>query len=181
MLAPVLDGYPAWRRGMVRCRAALILLVLAPACACAQRYGRPDSLEHYLPKPPNPILNIDNQSARTWTHARLSDLLRMKRVEVLVSDPKTNRTSLYEGTLLSRLVPGIAHYRVDIYRDFWAFRDKLAASSADLDPRADLIVVDTINGKRLGPDHPFCLIARNKRGDPVVIRELAYIRLADAR
>lgn len=171
---------------MDRCSAALILLVLAPvflapAGACAQRYGRPDSLEHYLPNAPNPILNIDNQSARTWTHARLSDLLRMKRVEVLVPDPKTNRASLYEGTLLSRLVPGIAHNRVDIYRDFWAFRDKLAVSSADLDPSADLIVVDTINGERLGPNHPFCLVARNKRGDLVVVRELAYIRLADAR
>ena len=176
---------------MVRWRAALGVLVLAaialagvvlaPSCARAQRGGRPDSVQKYLPKPQNPILNIDNQSAKTWTYTRLSDLLGMKRVAVRVTDAKTERTSIYEGIPLSRLVPELARYQVDIYREYWAFRDKLAVSSADLDHRADLIVADTVDGKRLGPSHPFCLIAKNRRGELVVVRELAYIRLADAR
>lgn len=176
---------------MVRWRAALGLLVLdsvvlaavllAPEYACAQHGGRADSVQKYLAKPPNPILNIDNQSARTWTYTRLSDLLGMKRVAVRVTDPKTERTSLYEGISLSRLVPELARYQIDIYREYWAFRDKLAVSSAELDHRADLIVADTVDGKRLGPDHPFCLIAKNRSGELVVVRELAYIRLADAR
>jgi hypothetical protein len=58
-----------------------------------------------------------------------------------------------------------------------AFKDKLAVSSADLDLQSDLIVADTINGKRLGADHPFCSIAKNSHGEPVVIKELAYIKV----
>ena len=41
-----------------------------------------------------------------------------------------------------------------------------------------VIAADTIDGKRLGRDHPFCFILRNNRGDLVVARKLAYIRLA---
>src|SRR5260370_40541624 len=81
---------------MLRLRAALILIAMAPGCAFAQRYGRPDSVQKYHPRPPNPILNIHYQSKKSWNYTRLSDLLKMKRVAVSVSDPKTNRTDLHE-------------------------------------------------------------------------------------
>jgi hypothetical protein len=57
--------------------------------------------------------------------------------------------------------------------------DKLAVSSADLDIGSDVMVVDTINGHRLRGDDPFWLLAKNNRGDLVVVRHLAYIRLAE--
>src|ERR1700731_1771209 len=156
---------------MFRLRAALILIAMAPGCAFAQRYGRADSIQIYYPKTPKPILNIDYQSAKTWSYTRLSGLLKMKWATVSVSDPKTSQKNL-EGVTLNQLVSNASSYRVEVYRDFWAFEDKLAISSTGLDMHFDMILADTMNGTRLGPDHPFCLIARNNRGDLV----LAYIK-----
>jgi hypothetical protein len=102
----------------------------------------------------------------------------MNRIAVDVTDPKTNLKNLYEGVSLNELVPNTSSYRVEVFRDFWAFKDKQIVSSADLNMQSDVIVVDTINGKRLGRAHPFCFIARNNRGDLVLVRNLAYIRLA---
>src|SRR6202163_1682954 len=129
---------------MYRLKAALVLVLMVPGFAFAQRHGRADALQNYYPKTPNPILNIDYQSKKTWTYPRLSDLLKMKRAAVSVPDPKTNRTNLYEGTVLTQFVPDISHYRVDVFRAS-SFRDKLAVSSADLDMGSDVIVVDTVN------------------------------------
>lgn len=171
---------------MVRWRAAAILAVMVsvlmtPGSSCAQRCGRANSVQNAYPEAPNPILNIDYESAKTWIYMRLSDLLEMNRVAVRIPDAKTNRTDRYEGIPLSQIVSGLRRYRVDVFREFWSFKDKLAVSSSDLDPDADLIVVDTINGRRLGRNQPFTLIAKNKRGALVVVRELAYIRLSDTR
>jgi hypothetical protein len=102
----------------------------------------------------------------------------MKRVAVNVSGPKINQRDVYEGVILKDLASNLSSYNIEAFRDFWAFRDKQAISSADLDMRSNVIVADTINGKRLGRDHPFCFIARNNRGDLVVVRNLAYVRLA---
>jgi hypothetical protein len=155
---------------------AMILIAMAPGYALAQRGGAHAS-QNYRPKPLNPILNIDYQSENNWSQIRLSDLLKMKRIVVSVSDPGTNKAESYEGIKLDQVVPDISDYRVDVFRNFWAFKDKLAVSSSDLDMRFNMTVADTMNGKRLGQDHPFCLIARNNRGGLVIVRDLAYIRL----
>ena len=55
---------------MLRLRAALILIAVASECAFAQRGGA-HSAQGYYSKPPNPVLNIDNQSTKTWSHIRL--------------------------------------------------------------------------------------------------------------
>jgi hypothetical protein len=39
------------------------------------------------------------------------------------------------------------------------------------------IVRDMLNGKRLGPDHPFCVVAKNDYGDLILVKKLAYIRV----
>jgi hypothetical protein len=59
---------------------------------------------------------------------------------------------------------------------FANFATEPVRASADLDMQSDVIVADTINGKRLGVDHPFCFIAKNSHGDPVVIKKLSYIK-----
>jgi hypothetical protein len=78
---------------------------------------------------------------------------------------------------LKELVSGIHRYQLEIYQDFWAFKDKHVVLSPNLSMQSDVIVADTMNGKRLKTDHPFCLIARNDRGDPIIVNNLAYIRL----
>ena len=160
---------------MARLRAALLLMTMASGCAFAQRHsssGAPDAQ-----KQPNPILSINTTPVKTWNYFRLSTLLTMHRTEVDVVDPKTNLTNVYEGVPLKELVSGIHRYQLEVYRDFWAFKDKPVVLSPNLSVQSNVIVADTINGKRLRTDHPFCLIARNDRGDLIVVRNLAYLRL----
>jgi hypothetical protein len=130
---------------------------------------------------PNPILNIDYQTAKKWSYIRLSDLLKMKRATVNVSDLKTNIGNQNEGVSLGQLVPNSSGYQIEVFRDSFAFKDKLAVSSANLDMQSALIVADTINGKSLGKDHQFCFIAKNSHGDPVVIKEFSYIKVISAQ
>jgi len=159
---------------MVRLRAALLLMTMASGCAFAQRHG---SSTPACQKQPNPILSINTTPVKTWNYFQLSSLLKMDRIAVDVVDPKTNRKNVYEGVPLKELVSGIHRYQLEIYQDFWAFKDKHIVLSPNLSMQSDVIVADTINGKRLKTDHPFCLIARNDRGDPIIISNLAYIRL----
>jgi hypothetical protein len=144
---------------------------------CVRTTTQREAGQNYRPKPPNPILNIDYQTSKKWSYIRLSDLLKMSRATVDVSDLKTNQKNQYEGVTLSQLVPNASGYRIEVFQDSLAFKDKLAVSSADLDMQSGVIIADTINGKRLGADHPFCFIAKNSYGDPVVIKELLYIKV----
>jgi hypothetical protein len=150
-------------------------MTMASGCAFAQRHG--SSAASAAQKQPNPILSINTTPLKTWNYFQLSTLLTMRRTAVDVVDPKTNLTNVYEGVPLKELVSGTQHYQLEVYRDFWAFKDKHVVLSSSLSVQSDVIVADTINGKRLRTDHPFCLIARNDRGDPIVVRNLAYLRL----
>lgn len=160
---------------MFRLKSVAILLAMAPVCASAQRHSG-DSEQGYYQKPPNPILNIDDQSTKSWSYPRLSDLMKMKRITVDVPDPKTNQKNSYEGVALKELIPNPSGRRVDVFEYTLAFRDRLAISSADLDMQSEVIVAYSKNGKRLA-GNPFCLIAKNTHGDLVVISKLSYIRL----
>jgi hypothetical protein len=163
-----------------RLEAAVMLIILTSGYAFAQRHGRADSVQNYSPKPPNPILNIHYQAAGTWSYIRLSDLLKMKRAIVCIPDPKTNQKNTYEGVRMNQLVSDLSKYRIEIFQDIGAFRkNKLVVSGTDLDTESNLIVVDTINGEKLGREHPFGVVTNDNRGSTIIVRNLAYIRLAD--
>ena len=160
---------------MARLRAALLLMTMASGCAYAQRHG--NSATPASQKQRNPILSINTPSLKSWNYFQLSTLLKMDRISVDVVDPRTNLKNVYEGVPLKELISGIHRYQLEVYRDFWAFKDKRVLLGPSLSVQSDVIVADTINGKRLRADHPFCLIARNVGGDPIVVSNLAYIRL----
>ena len=160
---------------MAGLRAALLLMTMASGCAFAQRHG--SSAPPTAQKQSNPVLSINTTSLKTWNYFQLSTLLKMDRIAVGIVDPKTNLKNVYEGVPLKELVPGLLRYQLEVYRDFWAFKDKRVLLGASRSAQSDVIVADTINGKRLRTDHPFCLIARNDRGDPIVVSNLAFIRL----
>src|SRR6266851_617683 len=112
-----------------RLEVAVMLIILTSGCAFAQRHGRADSVQNYSPKPPNPILNIHYQAAGTWSYIRLSDLLKMRRVIVSISDPKTKKENTYEGVSMNQLVSDLSRYRIEVFQDAGAFhKNKLAAS-----------------------------------------------------
>ena len=164
-----------WEARIFRLKSVAILLAMAPVCAFAQRHSG-GSEQGYYTKPPNPILNIDDQLTKTWSYPRLSDLMNMKRTTVEVPDPKTHQKDSYVGVALKELIPNSSGHRFDVLESTWAFRDRLAVSSADLDMQSEVVVPYAENGKKLA-GNPFYFIAKNAHGDLVVISKLSYIRL----
>jgi hypothetical protein len=162
-----------------RLEVAVMLIILTSGCAFAQRQGRADSVQNYSPQPPNPILNIHYQAAGTWSYIRLSDLLNMKRAVMSISDPKTNKKVTYEGVSMNQLVSDLSKYRIEVFQDTGVFhKDKLAVTGTDLDMASNMIVINTINGEKLGREHPFGFVTKNNRGSTIIVRNLSYIRLA---
>jgi hypothetical protein len=99
---------------------------------------------------------------------------------VTAMDPKTHRNDVYEGVPLNVLVSDLAYRRAEVYRRSFAFRDTEAVSSADLDMHSAVVVADSRDGKRLGSDRPFCFIAKDNLGGPVLVQHVSYIRLSRA-
>lgn len=158
-------------------RAVLILLALVPGYVFAQRHGGGIAQNR---KQANPILNIDSLATKKWSYITLSDLLKMNRVSINILGRKTNQVNRYEGVSLSHLIAAASGYRLEIFQRSLAFKEKLAISSADLDMESDVISADTVNGKRLGADYPFCLVAKNRHGDSIVVDKLSYIKVDPA-
>jgi hypothetical protein len=160
---------------MLRLRTLLVLAAMLPVGVVAQRHSG-DCEQFHHAKPPNPILNIDNRTTKTWNHPRLSEIVKMKSITVDIPDPKAKRDDVYEGVTLDELAPNATGRRVDVFKDTWGLRDRLAMSNVGLDYKSEVIVAYSKNGKRLA-EHPFCLIAKNAHGNIVIVRNLSYIRL----
>ena len=156
-------------------RFTTLLLLIIPAfgSALAQRGGA-----HPFQRPADPILNIDYQSTKSWRYIRLSTLLKMHRTAVEVIDPKTKSKNVYEGVSLKELMSPSQDYQVQVFQDCWGFRDRQALTTATLTRLSEIVVADTLNHKRLGEEYPFRLIADDNKGREVVVKNLAYIRLA---
>ena len=102
----------------------------------------------------------------------------MKRAIASISDPKTNQKNTYEGVSMNQLVFELSKYRIELFQDIGAFhKNKLVVSGTDLGMESNMIVVDTINGERLGREHPFGVVTKDNRGGTIIVRNLAYIRL----
>jgi hypothetical protein len=164
--------------------AGLALLALFSLCASAQRNGRPDAIQNYMKsaRPLSQELSLDFEATHSWVYFHLKDLRRMKRTTVRATDPVTHATISYEGVSLNELVPGgLANYRFEVFKEFWAFRDERALSSEDLNLDAETIVADTVNGKKLVGDTPFYFAAIAEGGNVIVIKRLAHIKVIPLR
>lgn len=69
----------------------------------------------------------------------------------------------------------------EVFRDSWRFRDRRVISSVGLNLESEVIVADTINGVPLGGENPFCFVAKAKKGESGVIREVTDIKLSSIR
>jgi hypothetical protein len=80
----------------------------------------------------------------------------MRHTTVSITDLTTNATNSYEGVSLDELVSNAREqYVFKIFKESWGLRDWRVATSTDLDLESEIIVADTINGKRLAGDTPF--------------------------
>jgi len=162
----------------------LLLALLYPIGAAGQRHGRGDSVQNYMRslKPANPQLSLYLETGHKWIYFHMTDLRKMKRTTVNIIDPTTKTVKSYEGVSVKELVPnGCSCDTFEVFREFWAFRDKLAIRSAALDLSSELIVADTINGKRIAGDDTFYFVGKTPAGDVTVIKKIAYIRFVKAQ
>ena len=161
-----------------------VTLVLFPIGAVGQRHGRGDSVQNYMKslKPANPQLSLYLETGHKWIYFHMTDLQKMKRATVTAIDPRTKKAKSYEGVSLEELVPSAyTHHTFTVFKEFWAFRDKRAVRSADLDMSSKMIVADTINGKRNAGDDPFYFVGKTPTGNVIVIKNLAYIKFVKGR
>jgi hypothetical protein len=80
-----------------------LLLLFTPAALMAQRYGRPYTLAE------NPQLLLEIRVQKLDRYFRVSDLKKMQRSSVTLTDPATNRSHVYVGVALDQLVPNTAY------------------------------------------------------------------------
>jgi hypothetical protein len=145
---------------MTRQYLALLLLLFTPAALMAQRYGRPYNLAL------SPQLLLEVRVQKLDRYFRVSDLKKMQRSSVTLTDPATNRSHVYEGVALEQLVPngGLASPDQNIEIAFDSHKT-LTISGIDLDPQTRLTVVDTVDGKPLSGHAPYYVVAKS-RGKP---------------
>ena len=88
---------------MIKRQIVLLLLFFMPLELQAQRYGRPDSAQNYG-RVQNPQLLLQVKVQKKRTYFRTSDLRKMKRVHLTLSDPSTGLPRTYEGVNLEDLL-----------------------------------------------------------------------------
>jgi|SRR5580692_3188357 hypothetical protein len=138
----------------------LFLLLLAPAISAPQRYGRPYTLAE------NPQYFLQIQIQNQSRYFRLSDLRRMQRTPVTLTDPVTNTSHVYEGVALERLISAKAFAlegeRIEIQ---YGSHQTITISGMDLDSQTKPMVIDTVDGKQLSGNAPYFVVIK-LRGKP---------------
>jgi hypothetical protein len=146
---------------MLREFRVLLLLLLAPAAAFSQRYGRP----YRLAEDPQLLLQIrvDNKSR----YLRAADLRKMQPSVVTESDPATKAPHIYEGVTLDQLVPAaaLASQRERIEIEFGSHQN-ITISALDLDSQIKPMVVYMVDGKPISGHAPYYFVIKS-RGKPV--------------
>ena len=146
---------------MLREFRVLLLLLLLPATAFAQRYGRPFSLA----EDPQLLLQIKVQNKSHYFRA--ADFRKLRQSSVTESDPQTKATHTYEGVTLEQLVPAtgllVPGERIDV--EFGSHQSR-SISDTDLDSQVKPMVVDKIDGKEPSGRTPFLFLVK-PRGKPM--------------
>jgi len=148
---------------MIKRQLVLLLLFFVPLELPAQRYGKPDSAQNY-DRVQNPQLLLQVKIQRKRTYFRTSDLRKMKRVHLTLSDPSTGLPHTYEGVNLEDLLPqGTLVSESAVIEVFFAKHQTLAIPGTDLHADTKPIVVDTIDGRTLTGYVPYYFLARTRK------------------
>jgi len=157
---------------MIRqCLTALLFISLfIPTASMAQRYGRPYSLAE------SPQILLLVKAEKNHHYFRPSDLRKMPRSQVTETDPVTNLTHTYEGVALDQLLPGtvLTSPGEVIEIEFDSHRT-LTLSATDLDLQSKPIIADTVDGKPLTGDAPYCFVAKPRAKAVQKIKEVQTI------
>jgi hypothetical protein len=150
----------------------LFCSLLIPTASMAQRYGRPYSLAE------SPQILLLVKAEKNHHYFRPSDLRKMPRTVVTETDPATNTAHTYEGVALDQLLPGtvLSSPGEVIEIEFDAHRT-LTLPATDLDLQSKPIIADTVDGKPLTGDAPYCFVAKPRSKAVQKINEVQTITL----
>lgn len=149
-----------------------IVLLLTPISVFPQRYGRP----YTLAENPQFLLEIKEQN-RTH-YFRASDLHKMHRTSITLTDPATHATHVYEGVALDQLLPltppSSAGQTLKIE---FGSHQTLILTDIDRDPDSKLIIIDTVDGKPLAGSAPYYLFQKSRNKPLQTIADVRSITL----
>ena len=138
----------------------LVVLLLTPTTLYPQRYGRP----YTLAENPQLLLQVKVQNQSRYFHP--SDLRKMQRTAVTLTDPMTNASHVYEGVALEQLVPAKAFAsQGETIEIQFGSSQTIRMSGVDLDSQTRPLVIDTVDGKQLSGHTPYYVVVK-LRGKP---------------
>lgn len=162
---------------------AIVLLSLTWVLPlAAQRHGRPDSSQNYerVVSPPELVLKLE--TTHQEIHFRASDLDKLSRSKLVTTSPNPNKITTYEGVYLDNLLATMPqHQESGMVKVSYGFFHTKTFSAAELNPASEPLVADKINGKHLSGDMPFCLLAKDRQGHDLLIRNVTIIRFMQSR
>ena len=157
------------------CVVLISLICVLPLTA--QRNGRPDSAQRnaHSIRPPELVLTLGKTHQKI--HLSSSDLNRLRQLVLVTSDPKTNKITTYEGVLLEDLLANMRpHPEVQALQVSHGFFRKSTIPVSELILTSEPLIAAMVNGKHLSGDMPFCLIAKDRQGHDLLIRNVTAIR-----
>lgn len=135
-------------------------LLLAPWSLLAQRGGRPDGLQNYgRTASPQLLLQVNVQGKRFYF--RPSDLRKMRRSVVILSDTATNTTRTYEGVALDQLAQNVGTLENENLKISFGSRQSVTILGRELDVGTRPMIADTVDGKRLTGYAPYYFVAKS--------------------
>jgi hypothetical protein len=162
--------------------AIVLLSLIWTLPLTAQRHGRPDSSQNYARgiSPPEIVLKLE--TTHQEIHLRTSDLDKLKRSAMAITSPNTNKITKYEGVFLGDLLAAAPqHQETTIVKVSYGFFHSKIFSTAELNPASEPLIADMANGEHLFGDMPFCLIAKDRQGHDLLIRNVTAIRFMQSR
>jgi hypothetical protein len=135
----------------------LFFSLLIPTASMAQRYGRPYSLAE------SPQILLLVKAEKNHHYFRPSDLHKLPRTTVTETDPATNVAHTYEGVALDQLLPGaVISSPGEVIEVEYGSHQTLTIPGNELDAQAKTVVADTVDGKPLTGDAPYCFVLRSR-------------------
>ena len=152
---------------------AFVLVLFTPTELLPQRYGRPYTLAE------NPQLLLQIRVGNQSRYFRASDLRKLQRSVVTVTDSTTNTSHVYEGVALEQLVPSpaLALEGGSIEIEY----DTHKKLQTDFSPQTTLIVIDTVDGKLLSGYAPYYFVEKPRGGPTQTISNVKCITVRSSR
>ena len=167
---------------MSRHSIVLIILIASSTSAYAQRGGRGDALQNYLGENRNPSLLLQLKYEKTRLYFSASELRKKLRSNIILTDPATGLTHLYEGVSVKQLVPsGTLNHVSGSLEAFAEHQQELTVLCSDIDFQTTPLVADTVDGKALTGYVPYYLVVKTHQGFVSPLRNVKLIEIKTSR